>query len=251
MKKSFIIYDSWALMISQMPNEEAGQLIKKICKYEISGEYENGFTSVDAIFSMIKAKIDEDSEKYEEICKKRRESGSLGGKQKKANGKQMLPNGKQMQSDTDTDTDTVSDTDTKTDSKSIYAKKILDLYHEHCPSLPKVLKLTDKRIKLVNARIKEYSEEQIIEVFDKAEKSDFLKNGSGTWKGADFEWILNPNNFIKIMEGNYQNKTKTATDIYRSYQHSNYDFETLERETKTPKRQFYDFEAIDKEIRAK
>ena len=35
MKKSFIIYDNWALMISQMPNEEAGQLIKKICKYKI------------------------------------------------------------------------------------------------------------------------------------------------------------------------------------------------------------------------
>lgn len=239
MKKSFIIYDSWALMISQMPNEEAGQLIKKICKYEISGEYENGFTSVDAIFSMIKAKIDEDSEKYEEICKKRRESGSLGGKQKKANGKQMLPNGKQMQSDTDTDTDTVSDTDTKTDSKSISAKKILDLYHEHCPSLPKVLKLSDKRIKLVNARLKEYSEEQIVDVFDKAEDSDFLKNGSGTWRGAYFEWILNTNNFIKIMEGNYQNKNENKTDNQRvsqskGYQNgSNADFlKMLETESK-------------------
>lgn len=230
MKKSFIIYDSWALMISQMPNEEAGQLIKKICKYEISGEYENGFTSVDAIFSMIKAKIDEDSEKYEEICKKRRESGSLGGKQKKANGKQMLSNGKQMQGDTDT----VSDTDTKTDSKSISAKKILELYHEHCPSLPKVLKLSDKRIKLVNTRLKEYSEEQIVDVFDKAEASNFLKNGSGTWKGADFEWILNPNNFIKIMEGNYQNKTETKTgyDLYRTTKSSNYDFDALEKETR-------------------
>lgn len=234
MKKSFIIYDSWALMISQMPNEEAGQLIKKICKYEISGEYENGFTSVDAIFSMIKAKIDEDSEKYEEICQKRKESGSLGGKQKKANGKQMLTNGKQMQSDTDTVSDTDTDTDTKTDSKSISAKKILELYHEHCPSLPKVLKLSDKRIKSANARYKEYSLEQITDVFDKAEASNFLKNGSGTWKGADFEWILNSNNFIKIMEGNYDNNKnvikKTGYDLYRETKSSNYDFEELERE---------------------
>lgn len=236
MKKSFLIYDNWALMISQMPNEEAGKLIKKICNYKINGEVEEGFSSVDAIFVMIKSKLDEDSEKYEETCKKRREAGSLGGKQKKANGKQMLPNDKQMNPDTDTDTDndTVTDTDNIILSKSEKAQEILDLYHKTCPSLPKVMKLTDKRIKLVNARLKEYSVEQIKDVFEKAEESNFLKNGSGTWKGADFEWILNTNNFVKIMEGNYKNKTenKSGYDLYRTTKSSNYDFDALERETK-------------------
>lgn len=133
---------------------------------------------------------------------------------------------------------TVTVTDTVsvpvTDTKKQTAEKILDLYHKHCPSLPKVLKLSDKRIKLVNARLKEYSEEQVIEVFDKAEKSDFLKNGSGTWKGADFEWILNTNNFIKIMEGNYKNKTenKSGYDLYRQTKSAGYDFEALEKETR-------------------
>lgn len=114
------------------------------------------------------------------------------------------------------------------------AEYLMNLYHEHCPSLPKVLKLSDKRIKSANARYKEYSLEQITDVFDKAEASNFLKNGSGTWKGADFEWILNPNNFIKIMEGNYQNKTesKSGYDLYRTTKSSGYDFETLERESR-------------------
>ena len=122
----------------------------------------------------------------------------------------------------------------KDNIKGEKAQEILDLYHKTCPSLPKVIKLTDKRIKLVNARLKEYTIEQITDVFEKAEASDFLKNGSGTWKGADFEWILNPNNFIKIMEGNYKNKTenKSGYDLYRTTKSSNYDFEALERETR-------------------
>jgi len=135
-------------------------------------------------------------------------------------------------SNTNTNTNTISNTD----NKSKKAQEILDLYHKTCPSLPKVLKLTDKRIKLVNARLKEYSAEQIKEIFIKAESSEFLKNGSGTWKGANFDWILNPNNFIKIMEGNYDNNKnavkKTGYDLYRETKSSNYNFDELEKEIK-------------------
>lgn len=112
------------------------------------------------------------------------------------------------------------------------AEQILQLYHEKCPSLPKVLKLTVKRVKLVNARLKEYSIDDITKVFEKAERSEFLKHGSGTWKGADFEWILNTNNFLKIMEGNYDNKTNTAYETYKKTISAGYDFEELEREAK-------------------
>ena len=112
------------------------------------------------------------------------------------------------------------------------AEYLMNLYHEHCPSLPKVMKLTDKRIKLANARLKEYSEEQIIDVFNKAQESDFLRNGSGTWKGADFEWILNVNNFVKVMEGNYKNKTNNPEkkNQFNNFQQSNYDWDEINRE---------------------
>lgn len=127
---------------------------------------------------------------------------------------------------------TVTDTVTDTVSKNNTAEKIMNLYHEHCPSLPKVMKLTDKRIKLANARLKEYSEEQIIDVFNKAQESDFLRNGSGTWKGADFEWILNVNNFVKIMEGNYKNKTNNheKKNQFNNFQQSNYDWDEINKE---------------------
>ena len=66
------------------------------------------------------------------------------------------------------------------------------------------------------------------------------KNKMKDWKAA-----------VRTWERNRKEEKKSQTDIYRSYQHGNYDFEALEKETRKPKRQHYDFEAIDKEIREK
>ena len=243
MKRSFIIYENWALMISKMPDQEAGNLIKKICNYELNGEVSDDGSSIDAIFAMIKAKIDEDTAKYEETCKIRREIGSKGGKQKAINrlskekqilpkGKQKVANGKQMYSDTDTDNDTDNEYIIK---KKIYkkekAEKMIQKYHDKCPSLPKVTKITDKRVKEVDKILREYTEEEIDKAFMLAEESDFLRNGNGTWKGANFDWITDPNNMINILEGNYSNtKKETPYESYKKTISAGYDFEALERE---------------------
>jgi len=73
---------------------------------------------------------------------------------------------------------------------------------------PKIQKLAGIRKTHLQARVKEYGIEKVKEVISKADKSDFLRgiNNNG-WK-ASFDWIINPNNFIKIMEGNYDNKPR-------------------------------------------
>jgi ethanolamine utilization protein EutQ (cupin superfamily) len=100
-------------------------------------------------------------------------------------------------------------------------QKIVDLYNEHCPSLPKVIKLTEVRKRAIHARMKTYSEDDLVKVFDKAEASDFLRNGSGTWHGASFDWIMNPSNLVKILKGNYDNrpaKDDAAAELDESYE---------------------------------
>jgi len=66
--------------------------------------------------------------------------------------------------------------------------------------------LTKKRETSIRKLIEEYGGEKVGEVLTLVSKSDFL-NGKSTlgWK-ADFDWIINPNNFIKILEGQYKNK---------------------------------------------
>lgn len=84
-------------------------------------------------------------------------------------------------------------------------QKIVDLYHELCPSLPKVIKLTDARKSAIKSRWQEYDQdlETFRKLFRMAEESDFLSGRSGAWKGCNFDWLIRPNNMIKVLEGNY------------------------------------------------
>ena len=83
---------------------------------------------------------------------------------------------------------------------------IVDNYHSLCPGMSKVIAINEKRKGYMNARIKEYGIEKVIQVLKMAGESDWL-NGKNdrNWK-ADFEWIIKPENFLKILEGRYQKK---------------------------------------------
>ena len=99
-------------------------------------------------------------------------------------------------------------------------EKIKDLYHEICISYPKVIKFSDSRKKTIKARYIEYG--QNIEIFkmlfEKAEQSDFLKgNNDNNWS-ASFDWLINPSNMVKVLEGNYDNKeVNNAKNDRQSY----------------------------------
>jgi len=93
----------------------------------------------------------------------------------------------------------------KNETSSTPYKEIVDLYHQICVSLPRVAKLSEKRKQLLRARWKEYPDLQFWqELFQRVEASDFL-TGRKTDFRADFEWIIRPTNFIKIIEGRYDN----------------------------------------------
>lgn len=86
---------------------------------------------------------------------------------------------------------------------------ILRLYHDRCPSLPKVLKLSEKRKMKIRVRFEEmeYNYEILQQVFDKAQASRFMRGDNNRGWSADFDWIFaNNTNWVKILEGKYDNK---------------------------------------------
>ncbi len=89
--------------------------------------------------------------------------------------------------------------------KPVPYKKLLEIYHNTLPELPKVIKLNDSRRKAIKSRIAEYSLKDIESVFKKTSESDFLTGKSKDWS-ANFDWIMKSSNFIKILEGNYDNR---------------------------------------------
>ncbi len=93
-------------------------------------------------------------------------------------------------------------------------QKIVDLYHEKCPSLPKVQKITDSRKKAIKARWNEYGKsiDTFKECFEKVEASDFLSGRDGKWSNCCFDWIIKPANFTKIIEGNYDRRNHAGSN---------------------------------------
>lgn len=85
---------------------------------------------------------------------------------------------------------------------------IVTLYNVICVSLPRVTKISEKRKKAINARLKSYTIEEIKRCFELAESSDFLKGSNNRDWQADFDWLLKDSNLAKVLDGKYnQNKT--------------------------------------------
>lgn len=75
-----------------------------------------------------------------------------------------------------------------------------------CVSLPKIKSMTDKRKKAIKSLLSKMSVEDLFLIFKKAQESDFLSGRNGKWTNCCFDWLVNYNNAIKVLENNYKNQ---------------------------------------------
>lgn len=117
-KNSFVIYTDCLEQLEVIPDAERGVLFLEVLKYARTGvvpTIENPFLK--ALFLGFKNQIDRDTAKYDEVCKKRAESGRQGGIKKAENlanatkSKQNLAN--VADNDNESDNDNVNDIDIK------------------------------------------------------------------------------------------------------------------------------------------
>lgn len=83
--------------------------------------------------------------------------------------------------------------------------EIIDFFNKTAVSFPQV-KLTPNRVKKIRARIKENSKEEVFQMIKNAAGSSFLAGQNKNDWQANFDWLFRPNNFVKVLEGNYNNK---------------------------------------------
>jgi hypothetical protein len=107
------------------------------------------------------------------------------------------------------------DSTTNTTQNKVPYQEIVNLYHE-LTSLPRVVKLSEARKKYIRARWKEYPDLEFWkQFFKRVEASDFLTGRAdyGNRKPfiADLEWLVRPTNFLKVLEGRYDNRTTKKT----------------------------------------
>lgn len=212
-KKAIVVYADWISIFNKLSDDEAGRLIKHFFGYVNDQNPTAPDRLTDIIFEPIKQQLKRDLKKYEAMCLRNRSNGEKGGRPKQTDKNPNNPVGlngnPKNPTEPDTDTDTDTDNDKEKESTTIDYGFIISLYHDLCPKMSKVIALNETRKGFVNARISEFGIEKVTEVFRVAGASDFL-NGQNdkVWK-ADFEWLMRPTNFLKVLEGKY-NREKPA-----------------------------------------
>ncbi|MFX0548209.1 phage replisome organizer N-terminal domain-containing protein [Hathewaya histolytica] len=132
------------------------------------------------------------------------------------------------------------DIDNNNISKEVLSSKVQPIVEKwNSLELQKIISINSgtNRYKLLNARVKEYGLEKVIYAIDNINKSSFLKGQNNKGWTITFDWLIKPNNFIKVLEGNYEDKIPTNNfkrkydkkNSFCDYEQRNYDFNDLER----------------------
>ncbi|MEG1256649.1 phage replisome organizer N-terminal domain-containing protein [Clostridium sp.] len=93
-------------------------------------------------------------------------------------------------------------------SKDILVPKDLVRIQETWNSLglSQIKSIQGNRSKLLRTRLKEYGMESVLQAIENVRQSSFLKGQNKTSWTIAFDWFIKPNNFPKVLEGNYDDK---------------------------------------------
>lgn len=96
-----------------------------------------------------------------------------------------------------------------------WKKLIVDEWNSLDDNIPKLQALnpSTNRYNLIQARINQYGIGKVVEAIKSIDQSDFLK-GYKTDFRITFDWFIKPNNFVKVMEGNFLDR-KVNQDRYQ------------------------------------
>lgn len=84
---SFVFYRAWWDAICNLPSDAVCEVMNIVCRYVFEGEQPSfdPMSSVSMAVQFIIKDIDGDKERYEDICRKRKEAGRKGGNQRIVN----------------------------------------------------------------------------------------------------------------------------------------------------------------------
>lgn len=127
----------------------------------------------------------------------------------------------------------VSETSDPASATQIDFQRFFDYFNERMgdKAIKTISRLTERRKAMIRARCSEYGSQSVYTVIDKAAKSLFLNGNNNRGWTADFDWLFRPNNFPKVLEGNYdkanrpqqtyaeREKISLAIEVKAEYEH--------------------------------
>lgn len=205
--KGFYVYSDTEEELNILNDEERGKLFSILFKYAFESEEPEIKDNRPLLMAFIACRrhIDKDQKKYEKKCRINRLNGQKGGAPK---GNHNAKKNNTMVENSTENNPTLEETTENTveSSNNFNYQAVVNAFNSICVSLPKIKKLTDTRKKKIKNLQHHLGDVSIEDYFTMIEQSDFLTGRTGKWGNCNFDWILNPTNLTKIIEGNYANK---------------------------------------------
>lgn len=237
-KSSFVYYLDWAEELLKYPDDLRLKIDDAIKKYVLYKEEPTDRDVIFSIFGIIRKQLDRDLDKYLNKCKKNAENVRKRWEEYKriqtnttvydsirpdtnytdnGNGNDneiLLLDKSNNRSGAETpdskEPKKEKESNKKAKPSEINYDALINFFNTQMEkegaTISRIRNITERRKKTINARCREYGKEAIFTVIVNASKSNFL-NGKNTrsWI-AEFDWIFLPNNFAKVLEGNYNNQ---------------------------------------------
>lgn len=91
-------------------------------------------------------------------------------------------------------------------SPGLTVDQVVEAWNHHAEAwgLRRIVKLTAQRRRKIGARIRQFTVDEFTEAIAAIGRSSFLRGENDRGWRADFDWMLNPTNFTKLIEGTYE-----------------------------------------------
>lgn len=258
-EQAFLFYQRWREQMKRLPDNERLQIYDAICDYAFENKESNLAYYLESILDNIRLTINENRAKQEAFIKLQKEKGRKSAESRKKKnltavdlvqpnltavniGSTETTNNKNknkkennissseeeaMSAET-ADADSAESVEIvyseEDNENKIYCNKVAEYFNEQMQGkqVKQIMKLSQKRKSHIIARTKEFGKQAVAIVIKKTAASKFLNGDNSRGFLASFDWIFRPNNFTKIYEGNYDDRT--------SLQHQQYTASTSARE---------------------
>lgn len=153
---------------------------------------------------------------YMREYRKKQKAVAVGKNEDKVNGKlngKVNINSAEEEKDIESEKSKTEDSISDETLSNLDYESIINSFNSICKSLPKVIKLTEKRKKVITEVNKLLGDITFEQLFEKVANSDFLSGRKGTWCST-FDWIVAPANTLKIIEGNYDDRKQKSKEDY-------------------------------------
>lgn len=208
-QRSFVLYYSDYDLIEQLDNNQRAALLDAVFSLGEKCDMPELDPLTKMAYTAISRGILENRKKWEATKRSRSEAGKKGGRPKKE--KTETVENEEIIVDLDIDEHVEQQ---ESEPRQVPYQDVMRIYNSTCVSYPKCKTMSEARKKAIRARFNNgYTLDDFQELFEKAEKSSFLRGSNNNNWAANFDWLIKDANMAKVLDGNYDDK-KNEVNYY-------------------------------------